>query len=162
MPRRTYESSALRVFWDSSVCIHTGICLQRGDGAFDTTRRPWIDLEMTDPDTVVATIEACPSGALRYERLDGGPDEEPDHPTTVVPWPNGPLLVRGEIEVQDRHGETFTASPRVALCRCGASDNQPFCDLSHKDAGFRDYPRVTADARAAAEAPSDVSEETLG
>ena len=159
MAKRTYENDALRVFWDSSRCIHTGLCLRLGGGTFDTRRRPWVDLDAADTDSVVSAIEACPTGALRYERVDGGSGEEADVPTTIVPWPNGPLMVRGEVEVRDRNGEVFTASPRVALCRCGASENQPFCDLSHRAAGFRDNPRVLRHPDATD--PTDVSSEPL-
>jgi uncharacterized Fe-S cluster protein YjdI/CDGSH-type Zn-finger protein len=157
MARRTYENGRIRILWDSSVCIHTGLCLKLGEGVFDTRRRPWVDMSLASDDTIISTIETCPSGALRYERIDGGEGEQPDVPTTIVPWPNGPLMVRGEIEVKDRHGETFVAAPRAALCRCGSSQNQPFCDLSHRDAGFQDYPRVTPPEREAATSPIDVS-----
>ena len=155
MAHRTYESDVIRVLWDSSLCIHSGICLRKGNGAFDTRRRPWVDLEAADTATVVAAIESCPSGALRYERLDGMEGEVPDVPTTIVPWPNGPLMVRGAIEVNDRDGNAFTASPRAALCRCGASGNQPFCDLSHRETGFTDNPRAPRPDDAAG--PSDIS-----
>lgn len=157
MAKRTYEDDALRVVWDPTLCIHTGICLKTGEGAFDTQRRPWVDLAVADTETVVAAVTACPSGALTYERLDGEPGEQAALPTTVVPWPNGPLLVRGEIEVSDRHGDMFTAAPRAALCRCGSSSNQPFCDLSHSEAGFKDYPRVHGHERHAAGSPADIS-----
>ncbi|MGI9666058.1 MAG: (4Fe-4S)-binding protein [Acidimicrobiia bacterium] len=161
MAKRTYEDTALRVLWDSSLCIHTGKCIRSSDGVFEPTRRPWVDLTQADTSTVVAAIENCPTGALRYERLDGEPGEQPDVPTTVVPWPNGPLMVRGELEVNDRHGETFLAGPRAALCRCGGSKNQPFCDLTHKDLRFRDYPRVDTPERDAAAGPTDISPEEL-
>ena len=155
MAHRTYESDVIRVLWDSSLCIHSGICLRKGNGAFDTRRRPWVDLEAADTATVVAAIESCPSGALRYERLDGTEGEVPDVPTTIVPWPKGPLMVRGAIEVYDRDGNAFTGSPRAALCRCGASGNQPFCDLSHRETGFTDNPRAPRPDDAAG--PSDIS-----
>ena len=157
MARRTYDNGRIRILWDSSRCIHTGLCLKLGEGVFDTTRRPWVDMSLSSDETIISTIETCPSGALRYERLDGGVGEQPDVPTTIVPWPNGPLMVRGELEVKDRHGETFTSGPRAALCRCGTSNNQPFCDLSHRESGFRDYPRVTPPEREAATSPIDVS-----
>lgn len=162
MTRRTYENASIRVLWDSSLCIHTGICLHSGDGAFDVERHPWVDVDAAETETIVAAIEACPSGALRYQRLDGGPQERPQVPTTVVPWPNGPLMVRGQLEVQDRRGDTFVSGPRAALCRCGDSKNQPFCDLSHREAGFRDHPRVQPERRVDAANPVEISDRELG
>jgi uncharacterized Fe-S cluster protein YjdI/CDGSH-type Zn-finger protein len=159
--KRTYEDDSIRVWWDSSLCIHTAHCIRTGDGSFDPSRRPWVDLSAASVDVVAAAIEGCPTGALRYERLDGGPQEEVPYTTSIVPFPNGPLMVRGEIEVRDRHGDVFVAAPRVALCRCGESKNQPFCDLSHRESSFRDHPKAPVPNRDAALNPDDITTETL-
>lgn len=145
MAKRTYESNTIRVLWDSSRCIHTGICLRLGEGAFDRDRRPWVDLSVVDAQVVIAAIESCPSGALRYERLDGEPGEQPAEPTTIVPMPNGPLRVRGDFTIEDRKGQAFEVGPRSTLCRCGASQNQPFCDNRHRESGFRSVPSASSD-----------------
>jgi uncharacterized Fe-S cluster protein YjdI/CDGSH-type Zn-finger protein len=158
MTKRTYENDSIRVLWDSSLCIHTGFCIKAGSGVFDSGRRPWVRLDLASPDVIAQAVQACPTGALRYERLDGGPQEESQTPTTIVPWPNGPLFVRGSIEVSDRRGDVFLVGPRASLCRCGASLNQPFCDLSHKEAGFKDNPRARPHARETAECPTDISD----
>jgi CDGSH-type Zn-finger protein len=62
-----------------------------------------------------------------------------DTPAVVLtPCPDGPILVRGDVEIRDTAGRVV---PRrratVALCRCGASGIKPFCDGSHKAVGFR-------------------------
>lgn len=52
---------------------------------------------------------------------------------------NGPLVIEGTAEVVDHQGRPFalpTDKPAVALCRCGASANKPFCDGAHREAGF--------------------------
>ena len=161
MAKRTYTNDDMRVLWDSSLCIHSAHCIKMGEGAFDPSRRPWVDLSQASTDTIVAAIEDCPTGALRYERLDGGPQEVPPTQTTIVPYPNGPLMVRGEVEVSDRNGNLFVAAPRVALCRCGSSENQPFCDLSHRGSTFRDHAKAPAPVRDEAASPSDISTESL-
>jgi uncharacterized Fe-S cluster protein YjdI/CDGSH-type Zn-finger protein len=159
MPKRSYATDQIRVFWNSELCIHSAICLKNLPSVFDVHRRPWIDIEGSDAVRIARTVELCPSGALTYERLDGVPGEEAPNETVVVPWPNGPLLVRGRIEVRDADGNTFVRGTRVALCRCGNSQNPPFCDLSHRAAGFRSHPRAVAPAREEAESPSDISTE---
>ncbi len=53
---------------------------------------------------------------------------------------NGPLVVTGPVTITDHLGNVFTPPPgkdNVALCRCGGSQNKPFCDGSHKTCGFR-------------------------
>lgn len=49
---------------------------------------------------------------------------------------NGPLLCTGEIEVYDADGTLLQRSSDLVLCRCGGSQNKPFCDGSHKALGF--------------------------
>ncbi|MGH9441255.1 MAG: CDGSH iron-sulfur domain-containing protein [Thermoanaerobaculia bacterium] len=53
---------------------------------------------------------------------------------------NGPLRVEGEdIEIVDAEGRRFDLAGRVivSLCRCGHSENKPFCDTSHNKFGFQ-------------------------
>jgi CDGSH-type Zn-finger protein len=53
---------------------------------------------------------------------------------------NGPYVVRGAVRIVDHLGNEFTPPPgkdAVALCRCGASGNRPFCDGSHRTTGFQ-------------------------
>jgi CDGSH-type Zn-finger protein len=53
--------------------------------------------------------------------------------------PNGPFVVEGPFELVDSRGQAFAISadkPAVALCRCGDSQNKPFCDGAHKSCGF--------------------------
>ncbi len=53
--------------------------------------------------------------------------------------PNGPLVVEGPIEIIDQNGNPFPINKDkavVALCRCGASENRPFCDGTHRTSGF--------------------------
>ncbi len=53
---------------------------------------------------------------------------------------NGPLVIQGAVRVIDHQGNEFVPPPgkdSVALCRCGASHNKPFCDGSHRSCGFQ-------------------------
>lgn len=133
---RTYGDDSFRVLWDATRCIHTGVCLRGLPEVFDVAARPWVDLAGADPATIAATIRACPTGALRYEG-DLLPPEAPDEPTTIEVRSNGPLYVRGRVRVQGPGGQVVAEEHRVALCRCGASENKPFCDNSHRLIGFR-------------------------
>ncbi len=51
---------------------------------------------------------------------------------------DGPLVVSGNLEVISGTGVSIAKAKKVFLCRCGASKNKPFCDGSHKEAGFSD------------------------
>jgi CDGSH-type Zn-finger protein len=53
--------------------------------------------------------------------------------STVVPYPDGPLVVRGDFSLEDVEGTPIERPGRtVALCRCGKSQRKPFCDGTHK------------------------------
>jgi CDGSH-type Zn-finger protein len=68
--------------------------------------------------------------------LDGGPQEVHSGETTINARPNGPLYVRGHVQITGTGGQLIREDTRVALCRCGHSENKPFCDGSHRRAGF--------------------------
>ncbi len=59
--------------------------------------------------------------------------------TDITILKNGPVRVQGNIVVKDADGKEFDLAGRnaVSLCRCGHSENKPFCDGSHKGAGFQ-------------------------
>jgi CDGSH-type Zn-finger protein/uncharacterized Fe-S cluster protein YjdI len=138
--RRTYETETIRVYWDSSRCIHTAICLRTLPSVFDVRRRPWVDLGGAEADAVADAVTRCPTGALRYERLDGAAGEKPQRPTLVWPIEDGPLLMAGDLEVRGPDGELITHETRLTLCRCGLSHNQPFCDNSHRRRKWKSGP----------------------
>ena len=59
-------------------------------------------------------------------------------PPRITAYPDGPLLVRGDVDLRDPSGNPIEKRRRtVALCRCGLSTIKPFCDGTHKPAGFR-------------------------
>jgi uncharacterized Fe-S cluster protein YjdI len=136
-PSRVYANDAIEVRWEPRLCIHTGNCWRNLGEVFDPEARPWVNVDGADPERIAETILTCPTGALHFRRLDGGPQEEPEEPTTVDPRPNGPLFVRGRVRIVDADGEIIREDTRVALCRCGASANKPFCDGTHRAIGFQ-------------------------
>jgi len=57
---------------------------------------------------------------------------------TIRPSKNGPYIVEGAVDLFDTDGNKITVDkPRIALCRCGASSNKPFCDGTHSAIGFQ-------------------------
>ena len=56
---------------------------------------------------------------------------------TITPRNNGPYLVEGDFVIKAPSGRVFThPGGAVALCRCGGSQNKPFCDATHTKIGF--------------------------
>lgn len=133
---RDYEGEGIVVHWEPKLCIHAANCIRQLPGVFDPNARPWVSVDAADADDIAEAIRTCPTGALRYERTDDAPQEMPDVPTTVQQLRNGPLLVRGDIRVVAADGNVVRPATRLVLCRCGRSQNKPYCDLSHRAAGF--------------------------
>jgi 3-phenylpropionate/trans-cinnamate dioxygenase ferredoxin subunit len=55
---------------------------------------------------------------------------------TIQVLPKGPYLIAGKFNLLDPSGHKIEAGEKIALCRCGASINKPFCDGTHSKIGF--------------------------
>lgn len=132
---KEYWSDEIVVTYDAARCIHAAECLRGLPQVFDTGKRPWIQPANAAADQVAEVVMRCPTGALHFARKDGGPAESTPATNTVQVRLNGPLYVRGDVAVTLADGSVLKDT-RAALCRCGASSHKPFCDNSHRAAGF--------------------------
>lgn len=108
----------------------------------------WSLIEKTDDSAVQKLVEReaehCPSGRLVVLNKLTGKADEPGLPPSigVVEDPamqcSGPLWVRGGIRIESPDGKPYEIRNRVTLCRCGASNNKPFCNGSHASIRFQD------------------------
>jgi CDGSH-type Zn-finger protein len=119
---------------DLSLCSKAGYCRDRFTGVWQM---------LADPDPSVRArmarmVEYCPSGRLAWADSIDSPEHEPDYRPEIGVFRNGPLFVRGRVQVVGADGEPYEVRNRQVLCRCGYSRNKPFCDGSHKLVGFRD------------------------
>ena len=138
---REYTSEEIIVSYDVKRCIHAAECVSRLPEVFDTSKRPWVQPQAASPDKVATVVQTCPSGALHYQRLDGGPSEAIPESNTIQPEENGPLYVQGNLIIKTENGDVIKET-RIALCRCGASNNKPFCDNSHQKIDFQTTERT--------------------
>ena len=119
---------------DLSICTKAGYCKDRFTGVWQM---------LGDPDPAVRErmgrmVQLCPSGRLAWADSVDSPDREPEYEPEIGVFRNGPLFVRGGVRVVGADGEPYEVRNRQTLCRCGHSQNKPFCDGSHKLVGFRD------------------------
>lgn len=118
--------------FEAKKCIHSRNCvLSRPDVFVPNVDGEWLHPDRATPEEVAALAAACPSGAIQFERTDGGPQEAPPKVNVVRVRENGPNAFAANMRIVN-HGAAF----RATLCRCGASKNKPFCDGSHTAAGF--------------------------
>ena len=135
---REYRTDAITVQWNAERCTHSANCVRALPRVFDPKRRPWIDATAAAPDDIAAAVLRCPSGALHFVRTDAGAPEAPDANTTLTPVRNGPLNVRGDVEVRGVDGTILRHDSRMSLCRCGLARTMPFCDNGCRTAGWRE------------------------
>lgn len=131
-----YQGEQITVRYNVKRCIHAAECVRGLPLVFDPKQKPWVQPGQATVDELAAVIERCPSGALHYQRQGGGPAEASPSHNTILTTVNGPLHLRGEVVVTAAAGATWQDT-RLALCRCGASQNKPFCNNSHIEADFQ-------------------------
>lgn len=129
-----YRGEKVIVRFDAGKCIHSRHCVLGRPEVFQANvPGAWIRPDNASVEEVVAVALACPSGAITYDRIDGGAQEAPPPVNLIRLRENGPLAVHAQMRIDDD-----TAQPlRATLCRCGASKNKPYCDASHVAANFQ-------------------------
>jgi CDGSH-type Zn-finger protein len=123
-----------------SLCAFARFCDPGGKiwGLIDRTDDP------ATRELVIREANHCPAGRLVVRDKKSGEEIEEELPPSigVVQDPalgvSGPLWVRGGIAIESADGRRYEPRNRVTLCRCGASDNRPYCNGSHASIRFQD------------------------
>ncbi|GLQ21650.1 CDGSH iron-sulfur domain-containing protein [Algimonas porphyrae] len=135
------QVNTARIYENGPYAVHAEIIL---DGKADGTRRvlcrcglsakkPYCDGshkgDKDDQDPFIASGEP--------ETRDMTMMEERGGPLRINPQMDGPLMVSGPVEILAGTGRGIERTQTCRLCRCGASQNKPFCDGSHARVGFK-------------------------
>lgn len=132
MSKESYEGKDITIFFDGSKCIHSRNCVLKEPEVFKAnTPGDWIQPDNAPSDALIALAHSCPSGAITYMMNNGSSGEVPPHVNTIHVRENGPYAIAADITIDNQ--ETTT---RATLCRCGLSENKPYCDGSHVTGGF--------------------------
>lgn len=132
-----YRGRGITIYDNRGICAHAGQCTARLASVFKYGSEPWIDPEGAPVEAIIATVRACPSGALSYA-LDGGEEAQAPRQPAILITKDGPYAVVGGIELIGQSWSQGASPEHYTLCRCGASKNKPFCDGSHWRIGFKD------------------------
>lgn len=132
---REYTNGEITVLWDKAKCIHSANCLRGLPSVFDVRKRTWIDMQGASSEEIIATVHTCPSGALSIKE-EIMSSTNTDAKITIRVTDHGPYLVDGSCTIERADGTREEKEGKFALCRCGGSQNKPFCDGSHKKIGF--------------------------
>jgi uncharacterized Fe-S cluster protein YjdI len=157
---RKYSNDEITVFWKPSACIHASYCYRELLEVFDPSRRPWVDINGSTTAKIIEVVNLCPTEALawkwneeeknesvgsdqlnhikfrRPELVDVREKEKEEEPLSVKILTDGPIVLKGTFTIIYEGNKKEVKDGIVSLCRCGASDHQPYCDGQHRKIGF--------------------------
>jgi CDGSH-type Zn-finger protein len=128
-----FEGPELRLTDAHEFCDHSRFCLRAG-GIRDLIQK---SDNSEARQTAIEEAMICPSGRLvLWDKETGKPFEKEFEPSLVLVRDKqksceGPLWARGGIPIESADGSMYESRNRVTLCRCGKSENKPYCDGSH-------------------------------
>lgn len=137
--KKEYSNDEITITWESSKCIHAKACWKELKTVFKPLERPWINPKGDSSEKIIKQINKCPSGALDYYYNKNNKMSEEVKEEVMVKLKankNGSLKVTGTVEIELPDGTTEVKSGRFSICRCGLSENKPFCDGAHKETNF--------------------------
>jgi CDGSH-type Zn-finger protein/uncharacterized Fe-S cluster protein YjdI len=134
MATEVVKGKHVTIRFDASRCVHSRNCvLSHPEVYVPNVKGEWLHPDAASVEAVLRTGLNCPSGAIQVFNNDGtGSSNHAPIVNTLRVRENGPFAIEAELLIG---GQTQEA-PRAALCRCGQSQNKPFCDGSHTAAGF--------------------------
>jgi len=140
----SYRGVAVTVADNRGTCQHSGLCTDRLPNVFRAGQEPFVAPSGARMDDIVSAVRNCPSGALG---LSADAEAETGRDGTREPAievsQDGPYRITGGIALTDADGTGVARNQgasreHYALCRCGHSQNKPFCSGMHWYVGFKD------------------------
>jgi CDGSH-type Zn-finger protein/truncated hemoglobin YjbI len=146
--RDTYVGASVTVLDNRGLCQHSGLCTDRLSTVFHAGSDPYVTPSGGRLDEIIGAVRACPSGALSFA-IDGHEAREQvdqfTRPEQVEVSKDGPYRITGGIPLVEDDGSPVhrpegASLEHYALCRCGQSQNKPFCSGMHWYVNFVDPP----------------------
>ena len=151
---RKYSNKEITVHWKPAKCIHATTCYRELNEVFNLRERPWVNMDGASTEKIIDIVRRCPTDALTYEWKEEGKvsDKAPEsglteadklkeaknHPAEIRIMKNGPYVVEGDFTMIGSNGQELRQMLMTSFCRCGASEEMPFCDGSHRIEDFTD------------------------
>lgn len=139
--RDSYAGEALTIFDNRGTCAHSGFCTDGLPSVFRVGKEPFVE-PSGKTDNMIRAAKACPSGALSYA-VDGRETQEQERQPKIEVSKDGPYRITGSIPLNEGRGNPVPRNQgasleHYSLCRCGHSQNKPFCSGMHWYVQFRD------------------------
>ena len=122
---KVWEGKTIRTFFNPNICMHAFYCKPLG-----ALRERELEGDRDAAEEIARVVQSCPSGALHYEASDVLEPPTAERAEIEI-IEGGEVRVQCGFEINTELQERQTAD-RVTLCRCGLSENKPWCDGRHK------------------------------
>ncbi|WP_199565644.1 CDGSH iron-sulfur domain-containing protein [Spongiactinospora rosea] len=143
--RESHPGVSLTVLDNRGTCAHSGFCTDRVPAVFRVGKEPFVAASGGRLDEIVGAVRDCPSGALSFAL--GGVEQretvDSDREPAIEVSKDGPYRITGGVPLcgqggRDAERNEGASLEHYSLCRCGHSQNKPFCSGMHWYAGFHD------------------------
>ena len=144
--RDTYAGQQVTVLDNRGICAHSGLCSDRLASVFHAGGEPFVTPSGGRMDEIIRAVRDCPSGALSFAVDDREARDEVDQARrqpVIQVSKDGPYRITGGIPLVDDGGRDVpradgASREHYSLCRCGHSQNKPFCSGMHYYVNFAD------------------------
>ncbi|MDQ6805739.1 MAG: CDGSH iron-sulfur domain-containing protein, partial [Actinomycetota bacterium] len=145
--RDRYVGQQVTVLDNRGICQHSAFCTDRLATVFRLHEEPFVHPSGGRMDEIIRAVRDCPSGALSYAIDDVEDRESVDYhgkrEPTIEVTQDGPFRVTGGLPLHTVDGDPVARNQgasleHYALCRCGQSQNKPFCSGMHWYVDFHD------------------------
>jgi CDGSH-type Zn-finger protein/truncated hemoglobin YjbI len=143
--RDDYKGQQIEIFDNRGICAHSGFCTDRLASVFHVGQEPFVTPSGARLDEIIQCVRACPSGALSYamDGVEARSQVDRNRPASIEVSKDGPYRITGALGLVDEHGIDIpraegSSREHFSLCRCGHSQNKPFCSGMHWSIQFQD------------------------
>jgi CDGSH-type Zn-finger protein/truncated hemoglobin YjbI len=143
--RDAYQGQQLEIFDNRGICAHSGFCTDRLASVFHAGREPFITPSGGRLDEILQAVRTCPSGALSFgiDGMEARKQVDQRRTASIEVSKDGPYRLSGGIRLVDELGNDVPRADgfsreHFSLCRCGHSQNKPFCSGMHWYVKFAD------------------------
>jgi CDGSH-type Zn-finger protein len=133
----TYKGQTATVYYNVLLCSHAAECGSRASAVFNPDQKPWVQPDNGTLEQIREVVKVCPSGALRYSEAGAAEEALVDEDVSITVEKNGPYRV-SNLPIAAGYWAQGQSDKKYVLCRCGKSQNKPFCDGTHRDEGWSD------------------------
>jgi uncharacterized Fe-S cluster protein YjdI len=141
---RKYTNGEITVFWQPKKCIHATTCYRELIEVFNPRKRPWVNMNGASTDEIIRVVRLCPTQALSFKHnkdlIASKPDSQAIKPTEqdaeVRIMEDGPMVLKGNFVLFGTDDKELRHLKMSSLCRCGSSNDLPYCDGTHRKIGY--------------------------